>query len=65
MFSPTARMITAPLNTCCQYAEIPSRIRPLRISPSSVVPRTVPRMDPSPPNRLAPPMTTAPIATSS
>ena len=58
-------MMMAPMAEPCQNGETPSRFRPLRIITMINVPSRVPRMEPRPPNRLAPPMTTAAMASSS
>lgn len=63
--SRTASAITTPMTTCCQKAETDSRLRPLRSTASISAPIRVPEALPTPPARLAPPMTTAAIASSS
>lgn len=63
--SRTASAMTTPMTTCCQKAETDSRLRPLRSTASISAPISVPDALPTPPARLAPPMTTAAIASSS
>jgi hypothetical protein len=49
----------------CQNGETPIKLRPLRIITMISTPISVPMMEPRPPNRLAPPITTAAMASSS
>jgi len=58
-------MITAPITVCWTNEETPSRLSPLRKTPMIKAPMRVPRMCPSPPSRLVPPITVAAMASSS
>ena len=49
----TARMMTAPMTVCCQYAETSSSTRPLRRTPMIAAPMIAPTMLPEPPERPA------------
>ena len=61
----TAPIITTPFTTYCQKALTPVMFNPFRIVVTMSAPMSVARMLPSPPKVLAPPMSTAPIASSS
>src|SRR5215470_14347375 len=61
----TAVMITAPIADPCQNGDTFSKLRPFRIITIISTPIKVPMMDPRPPYKLAPPITTAAIASSS
>src|SRR5579871_1638709 len=61
----TAATITTPITTVCQAADTLSRLRPLRRTPIISAPTKVPLTVPTPPKKLAPPMTTAAIESSS
>ena len=61
----TARMMTAPVITCCQNGDTPTMTRPLARKPMTKAPMIVPRTVPRPPESAAPPMTTAAMAFSS
>src|SRR5688500_6278407 len=55
----TATMISTPTVNSCQRLSRPASARPLRKTPTMSAPISVPTMEPRPPNRLVPPMTTA------
>ena len=61
----TAKMMTAPLMTCCQNDDTPTMTRPSARKPMTNAPMRVPRIVPRPPESAAPPMTTAAMAFSS
>ena len=54
-----------PMKVPCQKALMPSRPRLLRITSISAAPTSAPKAVPTPPARLAPPMTAAAITCSS
>ena len=54
-----ARKMKDPTNAPCQKVLMPSRIRLLRITSISRAPTTAPNAVPTPPARLAPPITAA------
>ena len=60
----TAKSRIAPIKKFCQYIFIPIRERIFIISTIIRDPKKVPKMDPSPPLRLAPPIITAVITLS-
>ena len=55
----TAPMVTTPTKMSCAKAPTPMMAKPLRSTASSIAPISVPKTVPRPPDRLAPPMTTA------
>src|SRR5580700_3497617 len=61
----TARITTTPVATSCQKDGTFSNVKPFCIAPNVSAPIREPNGLPSPPNRLAPPITAAPIACSS
>jgi hypothetical protein len=54
-------MSTTPTTTCCQNGWMPTITNPFCSVAGMNTPMTLPRMDPYPPNRLVPPMTTPAI----
>ena len=54
-----------PIATSCQYALTPRRFSPLRMLPRISAPTSAFQTPPRPPKKLAPPMMTAEIASSS
>src|SRR6478672_8797775 len=61
----TVTTITIPLTTNCQSGDTPSKPKPLFKTPIIKQPRTVPQMEPRPPESDVPPITTAAIELSS
>ena len=61
----TAKAMTTPIITCWMNGETPVRFSPLCKTPMIKTPTTVPAIPPTPPLKLAPPITTAAIASSS
>src|ERR1700719_2158291 len=61
----TARMTTTPVATSCQKDGTFNNVKPFCIAPKVRAPIRDPKGLPSPPKRLAPPMTAAPMACSS
>src|SRR5260221_509802 len=61
----TAIRITSPFITCCQKGDTSSKTRPLFSTPMMRQPRTVPKIEPRPPESEVPPMTTAAIESNS
>jgi hypothetical protein len=61
----TARRMTLPLTTCFQNGKTSSNTRPLLSTPMIKQPMTVRRMERRPPDRKAPPITTAAILSNS
>src|SRR5262249_44131636 len=59
--SVTATMINTPTVNSCQSTSSPESARPLRNTPTISAPISVPMIEPRPPNRLVPPITTAVI----
>ena len=57
----TATMISTPTVNCCQSTSSPASAKPLRNTPTISAPISVPTIEPRPPNRLVPPITTAVI----
>src|SRR5690349_23241613 len=55
----TATMIRKPTANSCHSTSTPDSARPLRNTPTMSAPISVPTMEPRPPNRLVPPITTA------
>ena len=58
----TAPSRMSPVTRFCQYGETSSRLREVWMRASRAMPSTAPKMVPSPPMRLAPPMTAAEMA---
>ena len=54
-----------PSITCCQKTETFIRFNPFRSNPMIIAPMNTPPAVPRPPKKLAPPMITAAIASSS
>ena len=54
-------MISTPTVNSCQSTSRPASARPLRNTPTISAPISVPTIEPRPPNRLVPPITTAVI----
>ena len=54
-----------PISVCCQKALMFMRLSPLRSRPMTSTPANTPSTVPRPPKKLAPPMITAAIASSS
>ena len=63
--SSTATTMTAPVAMYCQFGSMPSRLSPLRITAMISAPVRALRTVPRPPRKLAPPMITAAMASSS
>ena len=63
--SSTATTITTPVAMYCQLGSIPSRLNPLRMTEMISAPVMALSTLPRPPRKLAPPMITAAIASSS
>src|ERR1700678_898742 len=61
----TATAMTAPIMTCWIKGDTPIKLRPLFSTPIMSTPTILPPIPPIPPLRLAPPMTTAAIVSSS
>src|SRR5690606_24964534 len=61
----TAASRMAPWTTWTQKADTPIRTIPLRMTPKTRAPMTVPTMDPLPPNSAVPPRTTTVMTSSS
>ena len=61
----TATMSTTPVRTVCTLLEMPMMTRPFASDMMTRLPTTVPRIEPVPPVRGVPPMTTAEMASSS
>ena len=57
--------MTTPTAMNCQNGSTLTKTRPYWMTAMTSAPATVPRMVPEPPKRLAPPMTTAAIESSS
>src|SRR5262245_24338160 len=57
----TATMLRKPTAKSCHSTSTPERARPLRKTPTISAPSSVPKIEPRPPNRLVPPITTAVI----
>src|SRR5688572_16207109 len=55
----TATMIRKPTANSCHSTSTPESARPLRNTPTISAPISVPMIEPRPPNRLVPPITTA------
>ena len=63
--SATAATMIAPVMISCTQLSTPSLAQPLSITVISKAPASVPTIEPSPPDRLAPPITTAAMTSSS
>ena len=61
----TAIIIIEPIKTCCQKTLTFIKFRPLRSIHIIITPAKTPRTVPLPPKKLAPPIITAAIASSS
>jgi len=61
----TAATMIKPLAISCRYASTPRKVNPLVITPRMSVPIRVAVTNPTPPERLVPPITAAVMASSS